>query len=84
MERRKPQRTEADRERQPEGSSEAVWRAAAGEVRTAYSLDPENKRRYIARKNAWEQEKAVEKHSHPDIIESDLGAFKEKLRKDAS
>ena len=25
-----------------------------------YSLDPENKRRYTARKNAWEQEKAVE------------------------
>ena len=25
-----------------------------------YSLDPENKRRYAARKNAWEQEKAVE------------------------
>ena len=49
-----------------------------------YSLNPENKRRYTARENAWEQEKAVEKHSHPDIIESDLGAFKEKLRKDAS
>ena len=49
-----------------------------------YSLDPENKERYAARKNAWEQEKAVEKRDHPAIMESDLGAFKEKLRKDAN
>ena len=33
-----------------------------------YSLDPENKRRYTARKNVWEQEKEVEKNSHPAIM----------------
>ena len=33
-----------------------------------YSLNPENKRRYTARKNAWGQEKAVEKSSHPAIM----------------
>ena len=33
-----------------------------------YSLDPENKRRYTARKNVWEQEKKVEKNSHPAIM----------------
>lgn len=33
-----------------------------------YSLDPENKRRYTARKNAWEQEKAVEKRGGNAIM----------------
>jgi hypothetical protein len=33
-----------------------------------YSLDPENKRRYTARKNTWEQEKAVEKRGGNAIM----------------
>ena len=33
-----------------------------------YSLDPENKRRYTARKNAWGQEKAVENRDGNDIM----------------
>ncbi|MEQ3217481.1 phage minor capsid protein [Hominifimenecus microfluidus] len=33
-----------------------------------YSLDPENKRRYTARKNVWEQEKAVEKRGGNAIM----------------
>ena len=33
-----------------------------------YSLDPENKRRYTARKSAWKQEKAVEKRGGNAIM----------------
>ena len=45
-----------------------------------YSLDPENKRRYIARKNAWEQEKAVENRGGNAIMTLKRGSvWKESL-----
>nr|DAU56388.1 MAG TPA: minor capsid protein [Caudoviricetes sp.] len=40
-----------------------------------YSLDPENKRRYTARKNAWEQEKAVENRGGNGIIRVSQGSM---------
>ena len=45
-----------------------------------YSLDPENKRRYIARKNAWDQEKAVENRGGNAIMTLKRGSvWKESL-----
>lgn len=44
-----------------------------------YSLDEENKKKYETRKEEW---KTVAKVHQDDIMESDLGIFKEKLRND--
>lgn len=45
-----------------------------------YSLDPDNKRMYTARKEQWEN--VVANGQKNDIIESDLSTFKCKLRND--
>lgn len=49
-----------------------------------YSLDGENKRKYGARAEEWERickkEDAIDKEIFNGIMESDLGAFKNKLR----
>lgn len=44
------------------------------------ALDQEDKRKYQNRKEYWED--VVEKNNNNDIIKSDLGAFKKKLRTD--
>ncbi len=44
-----------------------------------YALDPQNRKIYEAREKEWEQ---VANQRESDIMESDLGAFKERLRSD--